>query len=127
MAAQFARRTGVAYVGLRISNIMEPPDYAAFPGYWEDATLRRWNLWGYVDARDVALACQLGLTADVRGAEVCIIAAADTVMTRESRDLMTEVYPTVPLAGVTERPPDPARHRPRSRDPGLRAPPRLAG
>ena len=98
MAAQFARRTGVPHVGLRISNIMEPPDYTAFPGYWADATLRRWNLWGYVDARDVALACELGLMADVRGAEVCIIAAADTVMTRESRDLMTEVYPTVPLA-----------------------------
>jgi hypothetical protein len=47
----------------------------------------------------VALACELGIMADLRGAEVCVIAAADTVMTRESRDLMTEVYPTVPLAG----------------------------
>jgi hypothetical protein len=28
---------------------MEPADYAAFPSYWQDATLRRWNLWGYVD------------------------------------------------------------------------------
>ncbi len=31
--------------------------YNPFPGYWDDATLRKWNLWGYVDARDVALAC----------------------------------------------------------------------
>ena len=97
MAEQFARRTGVPHVGLRISNIMEPPDYAAFPGYWEDASLRRWNLWGYVDARDVALACELALTADVHGAEVCIIAAADTVMPRDSRDLMRETFPGVPL------------------------------
>jgi nucleoside-diphosphate-sugar epimerase len=97
MAAQFARRTGVAHVGLRISNIMEPEDYAAFPGYWDDASLRRWNLWGYVDARDVAAACERALLAEVSGVEVCIIAAADTVMRRGSAELMAEVYPGVPL------------------------------
>jgi len=97
IAEQFVRRTGTPHVGLRISNIMEPPDYEAFPGYWDDAQLRRWNLWGYVDARDVALACELGLTADVSGAEIAIIAAADTVMTRDSASLMAEVYPSVRL------------------------------
>lgn len=97
IAAQFVRRTGTPYVGLRISNIMEPEDYAAFPGYWDDASIRRWNLWGYVDARDVAAACALGLTAKVEGHEVAIIAAADTCMTRDSASLMAEVYPQVPL------------------------------
>ena len=37
MATQFARRTGIPIVGLRISNIMEPDDYARFPSYWDDA------------------------------------------------------------------------------------------
>ena len=97
MAAQFARRTGTPHVGLRISNIMEPDDYQAFPGYWQDASLRRWNLWGYVDVRDVARACERGLTATVSGAEVCIIAATDTVMSRDSAELMAEVFPTVPM------------------------------
>ena len=97
MATQFNRRTGIPIVGLRISNIMEPEDYAEFPSYWDDAQIRRWNLWGYVDCRDVAQACRLGLTADVDGAEVCIVAADDTVMTRPSADLMAEVFPTVPL------------------------------
>jgi nucleoside-diphosphate-sugar epimerase len=97
IAAQFARRSGAPHVGLRISNIMEPPDYEAFPGYWDDARLRRWNLWGYVDARDVALACERALTADVQGHEIAIIAAADTVMTRDSASLMAEVYPSVRL------------------------------
>jgi nucleoside-diphosphate-sugar epimerase len=97
IAGQFARRTGIGFVGLRISNIMEPEDYARFPSFWDDARLRRWNLWGYVDARDVATAARRGLEADIEGAEVCIIAAADTVMTRPSADLMAEVYPTVPL------------------------------
>ena len=97
MAAQFARRTGIAFVGLRISNIMEPEDYAAFPSYWGDAQLRKWNLWGYVDCRDVAQAARRALTADVTGADVCIVAAADTVMTRDSADLMAEVFPQVPM------------------------------
>jgi nucleoside-diphosphate-sugar epimerase len=97
IAAQFVRRTGTPYVGLRISNIMEPEDYRAFPGYWDDALLRKWNLWGYVDARDVAAACELGLTADIAGHEIAIIAAADTCMTRESADLMAEVYPDVSM------------------------------
>jgi nucleoside-diphosphate-sugar epimerase len=97
MADQAARRTGMAFVGLRISNIMEPQDYAAFPGYWDDARLRAWNLWGYVDVRDVAAAVVLGLEARVDGAVECIVAAADTVMTRPSAELMAEVYPSVPL------------------------------
>jgi nucleoside-diphosphate-sugar epimerase len=97
LAVQFARRTGIPFLGLRISNIMEPDDYAAFPGYWDDARLRRWNLWGYVDVRDVAQAVRRGLEADLAGADVCIVAAADTVMTRPSAELMAEVFPTVPL------------------------------
>ena len=67
MASQFARRTGIGFLGLRISNIMEPDDYARFPSFWDDARLRKWNLWGYVDARDVATAARLGLEAPIEG------------------------------------------------------------
>lgn len=102
MAAQFARRTGVAHVGLRISNIMEPTDYARFHEWQDDATIRKWNLWGYVDVRDVAQAVRRGLEADVDGAPVCIVAAGDTCMERPSADLMAEVYPSVPLGRAVE-------------------------
>jgi len=95
LGRQLNRWTGTPYVALRFSNIMEPEDYDRFPSFWEDATLRRWNLWGYVDGRDVAQSCRLALEADA-GAEHFIIAAADTVMNRPSRDLMAEVYPSVP-------------------------------
>jgi nucleoside-diphosphate-sugar epimerase len=98
MARQFHRGTGIPYVGLRFSNIMEPHDYERFPGFWAEPALRKWNLWGYVDARDVAQSCRLALSADV-GAEAFIVAAADTCMTRPSRDLMAEVYPDVPVRG----------------------------
>ncbi|MFL5720583.1 MAG: NAD-dependent epimerase/dehydratase family protein [Chloroflexota bacterium] len=102
MAAQFARRTSTEFVGLRISNIMVPDDYARFSRWQDDATIRKWNLWGYVDARDVAQAARLALTAAVDGAEICIVAAADTVMERPSADLMAEVFPTVPLRRPVE-------------------------
>ncbi|MFL5952579.1 MAG: NAD-dependent epimerase/dehydratase family protein [Gaiellaceae bacterium] len=99
MAKQFARWHGIAYVALRFSNVMEPHDYERFPSFQDDAQLRRWNLWGYVDARDVAQSCRLALEADVEGAEAFIIAAADTVMNRPNADLMAEVFPGVELRG----------------------------
>ncbi len=97
MARQFNRRTGIPIVGLRFSNIMEPQDYAAFPSYWKDASLRKWNLWGYVDVRDVALSCRLALERPIAGAPFFIIAAADTVMNRPSRELMAEIFPSVKI------------------------------
>jgi nucleoside-diphosphate-sugar epimerase len=100
MARQFSRWSGIPYIGLRFSNIMESHEYERFPGFWEDPLLRRWNLWGYVDARDVAQSCRLALERDVSGAEAMIIAAADTVMNRPSVDLMREVYPEVELRGA---------------------------
>jgi nucleoside-diphosphate-sugar epimerase len=95
LGRQLHRWTGAPYVALRFSNIMEPHDYEEFPSYWDDPSLRRWNLWGYVDARDVAESCRLALDSNV-GAEHFIVAAADTVMNRPSRELMSEVYPSVP-------------------------------
>ena len=97
MARQFSRWSGIPFVGLRFSNIMEPGDYQRFPGFWDDPDKRKRNLWGYVDARDVAQSCRLGLEADLAGAEVFIIAAADTVMNQPNRELMAAVYPGVPL------------------------------
>jgi nucleoside-diphosphate-sugar epimerase len=97
IAEQISRWSGIPFVGLRISNIMEPHDYRRFPSYWPDPHSRKWNLWGYVDVRDVAAACRLGLEADVTGSQNVIIAAADTVMNRPSRDILAEVFPDVPL------------------------------
>ncbi len=96
IAEQFAAWSGIPFVALRFSNILGPADYQqAFPTYWDDAQARRWNLWGYIDERDAAASCRLALEADVTGASSYIIAAADTVMTRPSRDLLAEVFPGV--------------------------------
>ena len=88
---------GTTFVGLRISNIFEPPDYAAIPSFWANPDLRKWNLWSWVDSRDVAQACRLSLEADIAGAEVFTIAAADTLMQQPSRELMAKAFPAVPV------------------------------
>jgi nucleoside-diphosphate-sugar epimerase len=90
---------GTSFVGLRISNIFEPADYGQIPSFSADSGLRRWNLWSWVDSRDVAQACRLALTADLAGAEEFIIAAADTLMQQPSRALMAEAFPGVPVRG----------------------------
>jgi nucleoside-diphosphate-sugar epimerase len=97
LAREISAWSGVPFVGLRLSNVHTPEEYAAVPGYWSDPHLRKWNLWGYVDVRDVAAACRLALDAPVTGAGSYVIAAADTIMDRPSADLMREVFPDVPL------------------------------
>lgn len=102
MASQFHRWSGIPITALRISNIMTEDDYERFRGWWDDPTIRAWNLWGYVDARDVALAARCALESTVDGAEAYLVAAADTCMTRLSADLLAEVYPDVPVRGAIE-------------------------
>lgn len=98
MARQFHRWSGIPIIGLRFSNVMERHDYGRFPSFWDDPHARKWNLWSYVDEHHVAQSVRCALEADVDGAEAFIIAAADTVMRRPSRDLMAEVFPSVPVA-----------------------------
>jgi nucleoside-diphosphate-sugar epimerase len=98
IARQVNRRFGTTIIGLRFSNVMVRADYERFPGFWDDPQRRKWNLWGYVDESHVAQSVALALEAPIDGAESFIIAAADTVMNRASRELMDEVFPGVPVA-----------------------------
>ncbi|HEY5223976.1 MAG TPA: NAD(P)-dependent oxidoreductase [Microbacteriaceae bacterium] len=86
-------------IALRFSNVMDDEDYAAFPAFDADATLRKWNLWGYIDGRDGAQAVQKALELQTTGFDRFIIAAADTVMTRPNAELVAEVFPGVELRG----------------------------
>ena len=86
-------------IALRFSNVMDPEDYEAFPAFDADATLRRWNLWGYIDGRDGAQAVLKALELDFKGFDRFIIAAADTVMSRSNAELVAEVFPGVPVTG----------------------------
>lgn len=97
MAAQYCRwDPQLKIVGLRFSNVMDIEDYKAFPAFDADPKLRKWNLWGYIDARDGAQAVRRGIEAEFTGFEPFIIANQDTVMSRSNMSLMAEVFPNVP-------------------------------
>jgi nucleoside-diphosphate-sugar epimerase len=97
MAVHFAEWTGGTYIALRLSNVHVESDYAAVPTYQEDFALRRWNLWGYVDARDVAHACERSVLAELSGAHSFVIAAADTLMAAPNAALLADQFPGLPL------------------------------
>ncbi|WP_439592837.1 NAD-dependent epimerase/dehydratase family protein [Microbacterium sp.] len=88
----------LSITALRFSNVMVPEDYAEFPSFDADARLRKWNLWGYIDARDGAQAVERALAVAPPGFDQFIIAAADSVMSRPNAELVAEVFPDVPIA-----------------------------
>jgi nucleoside-diphosphate-sugar epimerase len=85
----------LSITAFRFSNVMAPEDYAEFPSFDSDATSRKWNAWGYIDARDGAQAVERAVLAARPGFDAYIIAAADTVMSRSSASLAAEVFPGV--------------------------------
>ena len=97
MARQFSRWSGIPFVGLRFSNMMGPCRLRALPrllgrsapAQVEPVELRRRE--GRRSER------QPRARSRRPGAETFIVAAADTVMRRPSRELMAEVFPDVPV------------------------------
>lgn len=87
----------LSVTALRFSNVMVPEEYAEFPSFDDDAMTRKWNLWGYIDARDGAQAVERALQVAKPGFDRFIIAAADTVMSRRNAELIAEVFPDVPV------------------------------
>lgn len=98
VAGQFCRwDPRLKMIGLRFSNVMEPEDYERFPSFQEDPSLRKWNLWGYIDARDGAQAVRKALEYAGTGLEIFVIANGDTVMTRPTASLIAEHHPDLPV------------------------------
>ena len=68
-----------------------------FSDFEKDPHFRKWNLWGYIDARDASQAIRLALEAPLKGADVFVIANADTVMSRSTSALLAEIFPGLPV------------------------------
>jgi len=102
LARHMAREYGVTFIGLRFSNIFydipgHTTSYERIESFWEDPTSRMFDLYGYVDSRDVAQAVTKSLKADVSGAEVFTISAADTIMRQTNAELLAAAFPACEL------------------------------
>ena len=96
-AEMFHRRTGMAVAALRFHWVARPEELAGFgpDGLGDPAPLAK-LLWGYVDARDAASACRLGIERDV-GFAVFNIVAADTLSTVPTEELIGRHLPETEL------------------------------
>lgn len=94
IADSFVRRTDMTVISLRMPWIHTPETFIQeIAPHRHDPAFGASNLWLYVDARDVALACRLSLTADLTGHQAFFVAAPDTFMTIPSQELVRSFYP----------------------------------
>jgi nucleoside-diphosphate-sugar epimerase len=90
------RKAEMSIISLRLSYILRPEDYAPeLKAAWADEKRNDFNLWAYIDARDVAQACRLALESPVAGFDAFYIAAPDTLMRMPTLDLVERYFPGV--------------------------------
>ena len=94
-AEAFHRRTGMQVISFRLGNILTPEAHEDIRKTFPDPERRLRILWSYIDARDVASACQLAIEKDGLGCQPLILAADDTSSDIPSKDLIARFLPDV--------------------------------
>ncbi len=96
-ARSFQRRSGADIYALRIGNVLEPHDYARFPGFFADPEVRRRNVFCYIDARDLGQIVDLCLKKDGLGYQVFNAGNDTNSANIPSVELAERFFPGVPL------------------------------
>ncbi|MFP4540966.1 MAG: NAD-dependent epimerase/dehydratase family protein [Opitutales bacterium] len=94
-AEAFHRRTGMQVVSFRLGNILTPAMHAQIKALYPEPEARLRILWSYIDARDVANACELAIQAEGIGCQPMILAADDTSSNKPSAELIKRFLPGV--------------------------------
>jgi len=94
-AAMFHRRDGTQILSFRIGNVVCPEDYAGIKARFAHPEDRLRILWSYIDSRDLAIGCRLGIEKSGLGCEAVIIAADDTSSNLPSHQLIKKFLPGV--------------------------------
>ena len=93
VARSFHARTGADVYGLRINNVMEPHEYAEkFPAFLEDPSLRRRNIFAYIDTRDLGQMTLRCLVTDGLGFEMFNVANADMSVAATTQEVIERFY-----------------------------------
>ena len=97
-ARSFQRRTGFDIYGLRINNVVEPHEYEQnFPAYIENPSLRRRNIFAYIDARDLGHMVDRCLAVDGLGYQVFNVSNNNHSVAALTSDLVKRFYSGVTL------------------------------
>ena len=102
--AMFHRRDGTQILSFRIGNVVCPEDYDRIIARFDHPEDRLRILWSYIDSRDLAIACRLGIERSGLGCENVIIAADDSSSNLPSKELIKRFLPGLkkfkrPIAG----------------------------
>ncbi|PIB25598.1 nucleoside-diphosphate-sugar epimerase [Amylibacter kogurei] len=102
-ARSFQRRSGYDIYGLRINNVIEPHEYKEnFPEYIANPSVRRRNIFAYIDARDLGQMVQQCLVTDGLGFEIFNVSNDDHSVDKTTKELIAEYYQGVPVGDMDE-------------------------
>lgn len=104
-AQMFHRRTGISVLAMRFHWVSLPGEAAARASQSsENPGPSAHQLWGYVDVRDAAQACRLGIETDGLGFEIFNVTAADTLIEQPTEEAIRQYAPETeirrPLQGT---------------------------
>ena len=103
-ARSFQARSGFDIYGLRINNVVEPHEYAEnFPAYLADPSLRRRNIFAYIDARDLGHMVDCCLKTDGLGYQVFNVSNDDHSVGATTQELIDRFYEGVPAREMGPR------------------------
>jgi nucleoside-diphosphate-sugar epimerase len=95
IADSFALGSSMQIVSLRFPGINYDPEFKLLRKRMVEPAARRSGFWSYLDARDAALACRLGLETDLPGHRVFNVAAPTTSMLEPTAELIGRFLPGV--------------------------------
>ncbi len=95
IADSFASTHEIAIASLRFPGVNFDLSYQSFPEKWQDPSFRVGRFWSYIDARDAAIACRIGLEASFQGHEMFLVAAPTSTMNVPTYDLIRRYLPGV--------------------------------
>lgn len=106
LAEHLNRVHGMPFIGLRFSNIYydipgHETGYDQLPPAWDDPASKKFNLWGYVDHRDIAQGVIKALHSELKSARNYTLAAADTNMKLTNSELLDLCFPGTKLRDGT--------------------------
>ncbi len=98
-ARAFHLKSGADIYAIRIGNVVEPHEYALFPGFFAKPDFRKKITWSYIDARDLGQIIRLAIEKDGLGYQVFNAAQNDCSSDLPTAELIRRYYPDVPVRG----------------------------
>ena len=95
IADYFVTLSDVTVASLRLTGINFDLSYQSFTEQWKNPGARVGTFWSYIDARDAAVACRLGIESEFSGHEIFNIATPTSRMKEPTKNLIQRYLPEV--------------------------------